>query len=197
MHLENNLIEEISEGAFNQTKNLNVIMLRHNRLDETRIAPLAWIDHKYVLLKFIKFLKTKHILYNFHYKMFCNVEFYRHIVLNRSLESVDLSYNKLHLVPSFLPKSLIHLGLVGNRIERIPGYVFAHMEPGLEYLYLSFNKLDADGVEPESFFGALSSMTELCLDHNQLTGVPYGVNEMTSLHFLRLNNNNIRYSHSQ
>ncbi|KAG9260346.1 extracellular matrix protein 2 isoform X1 [Astyanax mexicanus] len=156
LHLENNLIEEISEGAFNQTKNLNVVMLRHNRLDETRIAPLAWIDHK-------------------------------------SLESVDLSYNKLHLVPSFLPKTLIHLGLVGNRIERIPGYVFAHMEPGLEYLYLSFNKLDADGVEPESFFGTLNSMTELCLDHNQLTGVPYGVNEMTSLHFLRLNNNNIRH----
>lgn len=50
LHLENNLIEEISEGAFNQTKNLNVVVLRHNRLDETRIAPLAWIDHKYVLL---------------------------------------------------------------------------------------------------------------------------------------------------
>ena len=111
----------------------------------------------------------------------------------RNLESIDLSYIKLHLVPSFLPKSLVHLGLVGNQIERIPGYVFAHLEPGLEYLYLSYNKLDGDGVEPESFFGTLKTMTELCLDHNQLTSVPSGVSEMTSIHFLRLNNNNIRY----
>ncbi|XP_042560605.1 extracellular matrix protein 2 isoform X2 [Clupea harengus] len=155
LHLENNMIEEISEAAFNQTSNLNVVVLRHNKIDESRIAPLAWINHK-------------------------------------TLESIDLSYNNLYLVPSFLPKSLVHLVLVGNQIERIPGYVFAHMEQGLEYLYLSYNKLDAEGIEPESFVGCLHSMTELCLDHNQLTGVPIGINEMTSLHFLRLNNNKIR-----
>ncbi|XP_076865417.1 extracellular matrix protein 2 [Brachyhypopomus gauderio] len=156
LHLENNLIEEISEGAFNQSTNINVIVLRHNRIDESRIAPLAWLNH-------------------------------------RNLESIDLSHNKLHLVPSFLPKSLVHLVLAGNQIERVPGYVFAHMEPGLEYLYLSYNKLDGDGVEPESFFGTFQTMTELCLDHNHLTSVPTGINEMTSLHFLRLNNNNIRH----
>ncbi|XP_026788383.3 extracellular matrix protein 2 isoform X2 [Pangasianodon hypophthalmus] len=156
LHLENNLIEELPEGAFNQSKSLNVIVLRHNKIDETRIAPFAWINH-------------------------------------RNLESIDLSHNNLHLVPSFLPKSLVHLVLVGNQIERIPGYVFAHMEPGLEYLYLSYNKLDGEGVEPESFFGTFNTMTELCLDHNQLTSIPIGVNEMTSLHFLRLNNNNIRH----
>ncbi|XP_053509117.1 extracellular matrix protein 2 [Ictalurus furcatus] len=156
LHLENNLIEEIPEGAFNQSKNLNIIVLRHNKIDESRIAPFAWLHH-------------------------------------RNLESIDLSHNKLHLVPSFLPKSLVHLVLVGNQIERIPGYVFAHMEPGLEYLYLSYNKLDGEGVEPESFFGTFNTMTELCLDHNQLTSIPIGVNEMTSLHFLRLNNNNIRH----
>lgn len=66
------------------------------------------------------------------------------------------------------------------------------MDPGLEYLYLSYNKLDEDGIEPESFFGLHSSMVELCLDHNQLVTVPTGINEMTNLHFLRLNNNNIR-----
>uniref|UniRef100_A0A3Q3WRN3 VWFC domain-containing protein n=1 Tax=Mola mola TaxID=94237 RepID=A0A3Q3WRN3_MOLML len=115
LYLENNLIEEISETVFNQSQNLNVVSLRHNRLDETRIAPLAWINR----------------------------------------------------------------------------YVFAHMEPGLEYLYLSYNKLDGEGVEPESFFGSYSSMVELCLDNNQLITVPSGINEMTNLHFLRLNNNKI------
>ncbi|XP_010873315.2 extracellular matrix protein 2 isoform X3 [Esox lucius] len=155
VYLENNLIEEISDSVFNQTTNLNMISLRHNRLDESRIAPLAWINLKY-------------------------------------LESIDLSYNRLYLVPSYLPRALVHLVLVGNQIERIPGFVFAHMEPGLEYLYLSFNRLDGEGVEPESFFGTYTSMTELCLDNNQLVTVPAGINEMSSLHFLRLNNNRIR-----
>ncbi|XP_060897223.1 extracellular matrix protein 2 isoform X1 [Labrus mixtus] len=155
LYLENNLIEEISETVFNQTHSLNVISLRHNRLDESRIAPMAWINH-------------------------------------RNLESIDLSHNDLYLVPSYLPMSLVHLVLVGNKIERVPGYVFAHMDPGIEYLYLSYNKLDGEGIEPESFFGSYNSMVELCLDHNQLVSVPSGINEMTNLHFLRLNNNNIR-----
>ncbi|KAK1900756.1 Extracellular matrix protein 2 [Dissostichus eleginoides] len=155
LYLENNLIEEISETVFNQTQNLNVVSLRHNRLDETKIAPLAWFSH-------------------------------------RNLESIDLSHNDFYLVPSYLPRCLVHLVLLGNKIERIPGYVFAHMDPGLEYLYLSYNRLDGEAIEPESFFGSYHSMVELCLDHNQLISVPSGINEMTNLHFLRLNNNNIR-----
>nr|XP_033938169.1 extracellular matrix protein 2 [Pseudochaenichthys georgianus] len=155
LYLENNLIEEISETVFNQTQNLNVVSLRHNRLDETKIAPLAWFSH-------------------------------------RNLESIDLSHNDFYLVPSYLPRCLVHLVLLGNKIERIPGYVFAHMDPGLEYLYLSYNRLDGEAIEPESFFGSYHSMVELCLDHNQLMSVPSGINEMTNLHFLRLNNNNIR-----
>eukprot|EP00063_Salmo_salar_P049027 XP_014023862.1 PREDICTED: extracellular matrix protein 2 [Salmo salar] len=155
VYLENNLIEEISDCVFNQTTNLNVISLRHNRLEESRIASLAWINHK-------------------------------------NLESIDLSYNRLYLVPSYLPRALVHLVLVGNQIERIPGFVFAHMVPGIEYLYLSHNKLDGEGVEPQSFFGTHTSMTELCLDHNQLITVPCGINQMSSLHFLHLNNNKIR-----
>ncbi|XP_045068262.1 extracellular matrix protein 2 [Coregonus clupeaformis] len=155
VYLENNLIEEISDSVFNQTTNLNVVSLRHNRLDESRIAPLAWINHK-------------------------------------NLESIDLSYNRLYLVPSYLPRALVHLVLVGNQIERIPGFVFAHMEPGIEYLYLSYNKLDGEGVEPQSFLGTYTSMTELCLDHNQLITVPPGINQMSTLHFLRLNDNKIR-----
>lgn len=46
LYLENNMIEEISEGVFNQTNNLNVVILRHNKIEESRIAPLAWINHK-------------------------------------------------------------------------------------------------------------------------------------------------------
>lgn len=110
----------------------------------------------------------------------------------RNLESIDLSYNKLYHVPSYLPKSLLHLVLLGNQIERIPGYVFGHMEPGLEYLYLSFNRLSDDGVDRVSFYGAYHSLRELFLDHNDLKSIPPGIQEMKALHFLRLNNNKIR-----
>ncbi|NXU59595.1 ECM2 protein, partial [Turnix velox] len=155
LYLENNQIEEVSEICFNQTKSINVIVLKHNKLEEHRIAPLAWINQE-------------------------------------NLESIDLSYNKLYHVPSYLPKSLLHLILIGNQIERIPGYVFGHMKPGLEYLYLSFNKLTDDGIDPVSFYGAYNSLRELFLDHNELKSVPFGINEMRKLRFLRLNNNKIR-----
>ncbi|NWR79283.1 ECM2 protein, partial [Centropus unirufus] len=155
LYLENNQIEEVSEICFNHTRNINVIVLKHNKLEEHRIAPLAWINQE-------------------------------------NLESIDLSYNKLYHVPSYLPKSLLHLVLIGNQIDRIPGYVFGHMKPGLEYLYLSFNKLTDDGIDPVSFFGAYHSLRELFLDHNELKSVPFGIDEMRKLRFLRLNNNKIR-----
>ncbi|NXS57476.1 ECM2 protein, partial [Brachypteracias leptosomus] len=160
LYLENNQIEEVSEICFNHTRNINVIVLKHNKLEEHRIAPLAWINQE-------------------------------------NLESIDLSYNKLYHVPSYLPKSLLHLVLIGNQIERIPGYVFGHMKPGLEYLYLSFNKLTDDGIDPVSFFGAYHTLRELFLDHNELKTVPFGIDEMKKLHFLRLNNNEIRTVHPE
>ncbi|XP_004684565.1 PREDICTED: extracellular matrix protein 2 isoform X2 [Condylura cristata] len=155
LYLENNQIEEITELCFNRTRNINVIVLRYNKIEENRIAPLAWINQE-------------------------------------NLESIDLSYNKLYHVPSYLPKSLLHLVLIGNQIERIPGFVLGHMEPGLEYLYLSFNKLTDDGVDRVSFYGAYHSLRELFLDHNNLKSIPPGIQEMKALHFLRLNNNKIR-----
>ncbi|KAF0876375.1 extracellular matrix protein 2 [Crocuta crocuta] len=155
LYLENNQIEEITEICFNHTRKINVIVLRFNKIEENRIAPLAWINQE-------------------------------------NLESIDLSYNKLYHVPSYLPKSLLHLVLLGNQIERIPGYVFGHMDPGLEYLYLSFNRLSDEGVDRVSFYGAYHSLRELFLDHNDLKSIPPGVQEMKALHFLRLNNNKIR-----
>ncbi|KAM9098793.1 extracellular matrix protein 2 isoform 3-T3 [Sarcophilus harrisii] len=155
LYVENNQIEEIKETSFNHTRNINVIVLHHNKIEEDRIDPLAWIHHE-------------------------------------NLESIDLSYNKLYHVPSYLPKSLLHLVLVGNRIERIPGYVFGHMKPGLEYLYLSFNRLSDSGIHPVSFYGAYHSLREIFLDYNELKSIPCGISRMTSLRLLRLNNNKIR-----
>ncbi|XP_036386603.1 extracellular matrix protein 2 [Megalops cyprinoides] len=109
------------------------------------------------------------------------------------LEALDLSHNKLVHVPSFLPTALRQLTLHHNQIERIPGYVFGHLRPGLESLNLSHNRLTADGIHGVSFLGLYRSLTELLLDHNRLRSVPRGLLLLKSLQLLRLNHNLIRY----
>ncbi|KAL7884502.1 hypothetical protein AOLI_G00072720 [Acnodon oligacanthus] len=109
----------------------------------------------------------------------------------RKLESLDLSYNKLVHVPSFLPVGLRQLSLHHNQIERIPGYVFAHLKPGLDSLHLSYNRLREDGVNEVSFMGLYHSLTELLLDHNQLRAIPRGIIQLRALQLLRLNHNYI------
>ncbi|XP_066897231.1 extracellular matrix protein 2 isoform X10 [Kogia breviceps] len=114
LYLENNQIEEITEISFNHTRKINVIVLRYNKIEENRIAPLAWINQE-------------------------------------NLESIDLSYNKLYHVPSYLPKSLLHLVLIGNQIERIPGFVFGHMEPGI-FFQNKFAILKKMVIQPWNIF---------------------------------------------
>ncbi|XP_067880227.1 extracellular matrix protein 2-like [Heterodontus francisci] len=111
----------------------------------------------------------------------------------RKLETLDLSHNRLVHVPSFLPMGLKQLLLHHNQIERIPGYVFAHLKPGLEFLHLSYNRLSNDGIHGISFLGLYKSLHELLLDHNQLKAVPRGILNLRVLQVLRLSDNQIRY----
>ncbi|XP_018425624.1 PREDICTED: extracellular matrix protein 2-like [Nanorana parkeri] len=110
-----------------------------------------------------------------------------------NVESLDLSHNRLVHVPSFLPRGLKQLILHHNHIELIPGYVFAHMKPGLEFLHLSHNHLRDDGIHAVSFFGLYKSLTELLLDNNYLQTIPRGILNLKSLQALRLSFNKIRY----
>ncbi|XP_027024178.1 extracellular matrix protein 2 isoform X1 [Tachysurus fulvidraco] len=109
----------------------------------------------------------------------------------RKLETLDLSHNKLVHVPSFLPVGLVQLSLHHNQIERIPGYVFAHMQPGLVSIHLSYNRLREDGINQVSFLGLRHSLNELLLDHNQLREIPRGIIQLRALQVLRLNHNYI------
>ncbi|XP_053551951.1 extracellular matrix protein 2-like [Bombina bombina] len=109
------------------------------------------------------------------------------------VESLDLSYNRMVHVPSFLPRGLKQLILHHNQIERIPGYVFAHLKPGLEFLHLSHNHLRDDGIHAVSFFGLYKSLNELLLDNNLFQSIPRGILNLRSLQVLRLSFNKIRY----
>ncbi|XP_053329564.1 extracellular matrix protein 2-like [Spea bombifrons] len=110
-----------------------------------------------------------------------------------NLESLDLSHNRLVHVPSFLPRGLKYLFMHHNQIERIPGYVFAHLKPGLEFLHLSRNHLRDDGIHTVSFFGLYKSLNELLLDNNLLQSIPRGILNLKNLQVLRLSFNKIRY----
>ncbi|XP_073447004.1 extracellular matrix protein 2-like [Dendrobates tinctorius] len=110
-----------------------------------------------------------------------------------NVESLDLSHNRLVHVPSFLPCGAKQVILHHNQIELIPGYVFAHMKPGLEFLHLSHNHLRDDGVHAVSFFGLYKSLNELLLDNNYFQSIPRGILNLKSLQVLRLSFNKIRY----
>ncbi|XP_077139903.1 extracellular matrix protein 2-like isoform X7 [Ranitomeya variabilis] len=110
-----------------------------------------------------------------------------------NVESLDLSHNRLVHVPSFLPRGAKQVILHHNQIELIPGYVFAHMKPGLEFLHLSHNHLRDDGVHAVSFFGLYKSLNELLLDNNNFQSIPRGILNLKSLQVLRLSFNKIRY----
>ncbi|KAM6214611.1 LOW QUALITY PROTEIN: extracellular matrix protein 2 [Rhynchocyon petersi] len=202
LELEGNGLSEsnVSPLAFKPLKSLTYLRLGKNKF---RIIPQslpASIEELY--LENNKIEEITEICFNYTRMINIIVLSYNQIEENRIaplawiyqeyLESIDLSYNKLYHVPSYLPKSLLHLVLIGNQIERIPGYVFAHMSPGLEYLYLSFNRLADNGVDIVSFHGAYHSLRELFLDHNDFKSIPPGIQEMKALHYLRLNNNKIR-----
>uniref|UniRef100_G3VG42 Extracellular matrix protein 2 n=2 Tax=Sarcophilus harrisii TaxID=9305 RepID=G3VG42_SARHA len=108
------------------------------------------------------------------------------------LESLDLSHNRLMHVPSFLPRVLRRLILHHNQIEYIPGYVFAHMKPGLEFLHLSHNNIHDDGIHSVSFLGLRWSLVEMLLDNNKLQAIPRGLLGLKRLQVLRLSHNKIR-----
>uniref|UniRef100_A0A0D9R3Q5 Leucine rich repeat containing 58 n=1 Tax=Chlorocebus sabaeus TaxID=60711 RepID=A0A0D9R3Q5_CHLSB len=65
------------------------------------------------------------------------------------------------------------------------------MKPGLEFLHLPHNRLQADGISV-SFLGLHTSLAELLLDHNQLQAIPRGLLGLKGLQVLGLSHNRTR-----
>lgn len=110
----------------------------------------------------------------------------------RSLESLDLSHNRLTFIPANLPRFLHKLILEHNSIRHIPAFTFRHMRASLHSLYLSHNELSTEGLERHSFVGTYRSMRELLLDNNRLQDIPRSVRQFKNLQVLRLEYNQIR-----
>lgn len=103
-----------------------------------------------------------------------------------------LTHNRLVHAPSLLPRGLRRLTLHHNRIERVPGYVFAHVKPGLELPHLSHNSPHADGGHGVSCPGLPTSLAEL-RDHNQLQAIPRGLLRLRGLQVSHLSHSKIRW----
>ncbi|XP_068609120.1 extracellular matrix protein 2 [Brachionichthys hirsutus] len=110
----------------------------------------------------------------------------------KSLETLTLSHNQLTSVPTNLPRRLRELSLQHNDISRIPAFTFLHLRSSLQFLQLSHNSLNNEGVGNASFAGTYRSMKELLLNNNHLGDVPHCVRQFKSLKVLRLDNNHIR-----
>ncbi|KAF0036220.1 hypothetical protein F2P81_011532 [Scophthalmus maximus] len=113
------------------------------------------------------------------------------LLLLRSLEALDLSYNQFASVPMNLPRPLQKLNLQNNSIRHINAFTFRHLRPGLQSLRLSHNALSNEGLERASFVGTYRSLGELLLDNNHLGEVPRYVRQFKNLQVLRLDNNQI------
>lgn len=107
------------------------------------------------------------------------------------LESLDLSYNQMAVVPTDLPRALRHLSLQHNHIHSIPPYSLSHLRPGLQTLRLSHNLLEEHTVLGKSFRGVYQTLVELHLDNNRFERVPHNMRHFKKLQMLHLDHNRI------
>ncbi|XP_030062980.1 asporin [Microcaecilia unicolor] len=148
--LQNNKIKEIKENDLKGLSSLYALYLNNNKL--SKIHPKAFQSLK-------------------------------------KLRRLYFSHNQLTEIPSNLPKSLAELRINDNRVKKVQKDAFNGMS-SLHVLEMSANPLQNDGIEPGAFEGMTvyhvriaeaklnsipkelpSSLYELHLDHNKITGV--------------------------
>nr|KAF6484128.1 extracellular matrix protein 2 [Rousettus aegyptiacus] len=131
LYLENNQIEEITEICFNHTRNINVIVLCYNKIEEHRIAPLAWINQD---VDRVSFYGAYH-----------------------SLRELFLDHNDLKSIPPGIQemKALHFLRLNNNKIRNIlPEQICNPEEDGdstLEHLHLENNYIKTREISSYAF----------------------------------------------
>ncbi|XP_028809680.1 lumican [Denticeps clupeoides] len=104
----------------------------------------------------------------------------------KSLILLDISENKMKKLPSGMPSSLLMLYADHNEIDSVPaGYL--NKLPSLQYLRMSYNKLQDSGL-PAGVFN-VSSLLELDLSYNKLKKIPE-VGENLEHLYLQVNNIN-------
>ncbi|GAA6221137.1 lumican [Lates japonicus] len=200
LYLQNNLIEEIKAGVFdNVTADLRWLVLDNNQLTNAKIAK-GTIDKLTGLEK----------LY-FSYNNLTEPV----IPPSKSLDELKMTHNKLSKFPSGLltdkenltsinlqhnqltsesitgafkgSKKLLSLDVSHNKLKKLP----AGVPSSLEILYADYNDIDSIGA---GYLNKLPSLQYLRISHNKLvdSGIPAGVFNVTSLVELDLSFNKLQ-----
>ncbi|XP_015275008.1 PREDICTED: podocan-like protein 1 [Gekko japonicus] len=171
LHLYNNRLESVPPGLPRRVRSL---MLLHNRI--AHIGP-----HDFAATYALAELNLS---YNRLYSAHIHRLAFRKL---RRLETVDLSGNRLTLLPAGLPSSLQVLNLQKNQINSLSSELLANLTR-LKELHLAHNRLRIGGISPGTW-QELQGLKLLDLSYNELSYVPPDLPE--SLEHLYLQHNRI------
>lgn len=200
LYLQNNLIEEIKAGVFdNVTDTLRWLILDNNQISNAKIEK-GTIDKLSALEKLFfsnnnltepvippsKSLDELKIMHN-HLSKFPSGLLSDKV----NLTSVNVQYNQLTsdaIVGAFKgPNKMLSLDVSHNKLKKLPAGV-----PGsLEILYADNNEIESVAA---GYLGKLPLLQSLRLSHNKLvdSGIPAGVFNVTSLVELDLSFNQLK-----
>lgn len=200
LYLQNNLIEEIKAGVFdNVTSELRWLVLDNNQITNAKVAK-GTIDKLTALEKlFFSFnnltepvippSKSLDELKMTHNKM---SKFPSGLLSDKeNLTSINLQHNELTseaISGAFKgPKKLLSLDVSHNKLKKLP----AGVPNSLEILYADYNNIESVGA---GYLNKLPSLQYLRISHNKLAdaGIPAGVFNVTSLVELDLSFNKLQ-----
>lgn len=200
LYLQNNLIEEIKAGVFdNVTAELRWLVLDNNHITNAKIAK-GTIDKLTSLDKLffsynnltepvIPPSKSLDELKMMHNKM---NKFPSGLLTDKeNLTSINLQHNQLTsegIAGAFKgPKKLLSLDVSHNKLKKLP----AGVPSSLEILYADYNDIDGVGA---GYLNKLPSLQYLRISHNKLvdSGLPAGVFNVSSLVELDLSFNKLQ-----
>ena len=178
LHLENNLLTSLNSSWLQELSSLRFLYLSNNRLRELgdgtfkpliALSVLSLHDNRIHSIDEMAFEGS----------------------IGRSLDTLDLSYNLLHDVPStafYQLTKLASLDLSGNPIKALKKSSFSQMHV-IECLKLN-NMYQLTTIEGQTFFNN-GKLSQVYLDHNiELMPLPYGIfNETPVLKTLSIRNN--------
>lgn len=200
LYLQNNLIEEIKAGVFdNVTDTLRWLILDNNQITNAKIGK-GTIDKLTALEKLFfshnnltepvippsKALEELKIMYNKLSKFPSGL-----LTDKENLTSINLQHNELTseaIAGAFKgPKKLLSLDVSHNKLKKLP----AGVPNSLEIIYADYNDVEGIGA---GYLNKLPALKYLRIAHNKLvdSGIPAGVFNVTSLVELDLSFNKLQ-----
>ncbi|XP_051897790.1 podocan-like [Pristis pectinata] len=195
--LQNNRITSagIHKAAFAKLKKLHTLHLFNNPLSKVpdslprRVNSLMLLHDGIEQIGANDFVTTYHLTdLNLSYNKLYSARIHRLAFRKlHQLKRIELSGNRLTLLPSGLPPSLEVLVVQHGQINQLSAGVLRNMK-ALEELRLNHNKLTIGKIEPGTW-GEVPNLKLLDLGYNELSYVPPDLPE--SLEYVYLQNNRI------